>query len=104
MIGSLAAVGLHAGGNDGRYLWVRNIRELAEQTLEIGRLLQDSGVELVMQMDNSPVQDLKSTVALGEWPRPIPVNGRAALLVEKDDGGSANWKVVAKETLKAYRP
>jgi hypothetical protein len=104
VIGALAAVGLHAGGNDGRYLWVRNIRELADQTLELAQLLQDTGVDLVMQMDNSPVQDLKSTVALGHWPRPIPINGRAALLVEEDDGGIANWKVVPKEVLKAYRP
>ncbi|MEJ2760259.1 MAG: ABC transporter substrate-binding protein [Gammaproteobacteria bacterium] len=103
-IGALAAVGLHAGGNDGRFLWVRNIRELADQTVGLAELLENSGVDMVMLLDNSPVNDLQSTVALGHWPRPIPVNGRAALLVEKDDGGNANWKVVAKETIKAYRP
>lgn len=103
-IGALAAVGLHAGGNDGRFLWVRNIRELADQTVGLAELLENTGVDLVIRLDNSPVNDLKSTVALGHWPRPVPVDGRAALLVEEDNGGIANWKVVAKETIKAYRP
>lgn len=104
VIGALAAVALHASGNDGRYLWVRNIRELTDQTVTVADLLEKTGVEIVMQMDNSPVNDLTSTVALGHWPRPVPVDGRAALLVEANNGADANWKVVAKETVKAYRP
>jgi len=104
VIGALAAVALHAAGNDGRFLWVRNIRELADETVAVAELLENTGVEIVMQMDNSPVNDLKSTVALGHWPRPVPVDGRAALLVEDNNGADANWKVVAKEAIKAYRP
>lgn len=105
VVGALAAVGLHSTGNDGRYIWVEGIRELAEQTLTLRELFETTGIEVVAERDGGEIRDCETTVALGEWPRPIPVDGKATLLVEKNiNGAAAHWKVVDKAFIKSYRP
>ncbi|MBI2994080.1 MAG: hypothetical protein HYY48_07895 [Gammaproteobacteria bacterium] len=103
-IGALAAVGLHSFGDDGRYLWVRGIRELEDCTLALGELLEQTGVDAVTTMDGDSLSDRGTSIRLGSWPRPVRVSGKAVLLVERGNGADAHWQVVGKETIKAFRP
>jgi len=103
-IGALAAVGLHSFGDDGRYLWVRGIRDLEDRTLALGELLKQTGVDAVTTMDGDSLADRGANINLGSWPRPVRVSGKAILLVEKFNGAYAHWQVVSKETIKAFRP
>ena len=104
MIGALAAVGLHSTGDDGRYIWVRGIRERKGETLTLAELIKTTGVQIVVTLDGTPINDLETTLDLGPWPRPVRMNGRATLLVEKNNGGDTDWKVLDKETIKSFRP
>lgn len=50
VIGSLAAVGLRAGGNDGRLLWTRNLRETTGD-FPISEFIRLTGIDRVVEMD-----------------------------------------------------
>ena len=103
VIGALAAVGLRCGGADGRFIWVRGIRELAGRTLPLARLLRATGIERLETREGLPVTDADSTIALGDWPRPILRLHRAVLLVENcNDLSNADWRVVAKDYIKQF--
>lgn len=103
VIGALAAVGLRCGGDDGRFIWVRGIRELARATLSLGRLLEATGVDRLETREGVAVTDAGSTVALGDWPRPVLRFHRAVLLVENgNDLSNADWRVVPKDYIKQF--
>lgn len=102
-IGALAAVGLHSLGDDGRYIWVRGIRDLCERTLSLEELRSLTGVDVVMTPDGVKVSEPSDLIYLGPWPRPVRQGGRATLLVEKRDGRDGCWSVVDKQTIKSYR-
>jgi hypothetical protein len=96
VIGALAAVGLRAGGEDGRFLWLPGLRELSGQApLE---QLRAVGIEAVLTLEGNPVQE---PVEVGDWPRPLLKGGRAILLVEevRVDGKSI-WRTLPKEVVK----
>jgi hypothetical protein len=99
MIGALAAVGLRAAGEDGRFVWVSGIREHAGGRFSLEKLLQVTGVERVETMDGRLIDDMSETVDLGPWPRPIVRGGRAVLLV---DDKVCNWRVVDRAVIKQY--
>lgn len=102
-IGALAAVGLHSAGDDGRYIWVRGIRDLEEQTLSRDDLARMTGIERVCTVAGMEIDDPAQKIYLGSWPRPVRDAGRATLLVEKHHGENAHWKVLDKQAIKAFR-
>lgn len=100
VIGALAGVGLCWAGNDGRYLWVRGLRELSG-TYTVAALQRAAGVEVVCDQQGHPVP-LAAQVDVGPWPRPILSDGKAVLLVEEvDHHDRSHWRVLAKDTIKA---
>ena len=98
VIGSLAAVGLRAAGDDGRFLWLPGIRDLTG-AYPAGELLRQTGIEAFHTLDGAEIP-LGDTVDLGVWCRPILRGGRAVLLLEPADGRPGCWRVAAKETIK----
>lgn len=99
LIGSLAALGLHAQGNDGRLLWLRGIRELAGRTLRADALHHQLGVQAQTVDGARPAAH--DDIDLGDWPRAIYRGHLPVLLVENNDGPSASpWRCVARELVK----
>jgi hypothetical protein len=101
VIGSLAAVGLHVAGNDGRFLWLRGLRELAGiYSVEQLQGLVEFGS--VQTETNEQMPALNETVDVGDWVRPILRHGQAVLLVERnaDEQQHSHWRVVARERIK----
>jgi hypothetical protein len=103
-IGAWAAIGLHSSGDDGRYLWLRGIRELEEEVVSVSDLRKMTGIELLRTLNGVVVSDPEQIISLGPWPRPVRDAGRATLLVEKYHGSDADWKVLDKDAIKAFRP
>lgn len=104
IIGALAGVGLHAQGDDGRYIWVRHIRELDDSCITIRELLDTTGIDRVVVVDGPDVtaQD-RARVALGRWARPVRIGGHAVLLVERNTDESADFVVAAKQRIKDFQ-
>ncbi|MCC7410036.1 MAG: hypothetical protein IT495_00170 [Gammaproteobacteria bacterium] len=104
VIGALAAVGLHEAGDDGRYIWVRGLRELAHTRLRVAEVLACTGVERLATPAGETPAGGDEQVDLGPWPRPVRIGGRAVLLIERSANDDAVWQVLAKEHIKAFRP
>ena len=79
VIGALAAVGLAAGGEDGRYLLVGSTRDLAG--LQPVSALLAAGIAAVMTLDGLPVRD---GLVLAEKMRPARRGSQPVLYVEWD--------------------
>jgi hypothetical protein len=83
VIGSLAAVGLRAGGNDGRLLWSRNLRETTGD-FRISEFLELVDVDRVVEKDLF-MPDPESVIRITEWCRPVMIGGKITLIAEKNE-------------------
>lgn len=79
VIGALAAVGLAASGDDGRYVLVGRSRELRGE-LTVPQIL-GAGIVAVQTLDGQPVRD--GLIAVDRL-RPARRNGRPVLVVERE--------------------
>jgi hypothetical protein len=95
VIGALAAVGLRAGGKDGRFLWLPGLRTLSGSytPLELHRV---AAIDRVTTLDGVTIPD-QSVVQIGEWVRPVLHEQLAILYVE--EAGEHVWRVISKENI-----
>ncbi len=102
IIGAMAAVGLRASENDGRFIWLKgekNLREL-EGIYLICKLKEISGIERVITKDGTPVPN-ENRLFVGDWVRPVLKNNNKLLIVEEvKNYEKYEWKVVTKEFIK----
>lgn len=95
MIGALAAIGLHRGGNDGRFVWLPGLQEL-EGKRSVGDILERFAIDRICSLEEVELP-VAEVVELGEWARPVLRNGQATLYVEQTKRG---WAVLEKERIK----
>jgi hypothetical protein len=100
VIGSLAAAGLRAAGNDGRILWLKNLRELKGvyyisdlyQLLSVDRITDKNGKSLPAHLQ----------IDVGEWCRPVLMNQKITLIAEeKGNDGQSKWTIASKDYIKS---
>ena len=87
VIGSLAAVGLRIGGNDGRFVGLDGIRDVGGQ-LPVGEVLARTGIVSVVEEatgDRLPAGDV---IDLGDWVRPRLIDGQPILVAR---GKGERW-------------
>lgn len=82
VIGALAAVGLRIDGNDGRYVGLVGIREVAG-VVRVAEILERTGVEAVVDEAGNSL-GASADVDLGNWVRPRLVDGRPVLVASHD--------------------
>ncbi len=101
IIGSLAAIGLRADGNDGRYLMLNNfeIRDL-NGIYSATHLKQIFPQLAIFDVKNNIFVAENSKIFLGEWMRPVLRNGLAVLIVESVDNKEYSYKAKDKEYIK----
>jgi hypothetical protein len=97
IIGALAAVGLRASGDDGRFLWLKGIREISG-VYTVEQLRQAIPIDAVQTIEGAEIPQ-SDQVELGPWIRPLLKAGRAVLLVEPGHE-SHLWRVVDKDRVK----
>ncbi len=100
VIGSLAAVGLRKEGNDGRILWLRNLRETTG-IFSAAEICENLSVEKIQTIDYQDV-DEKSLILLTEWTRPVMRDEKVTLIVQNSDNNEKYQYIVAsKEFIKS---
>ncbi|MGC9356408.1 MAG: ABC transporter substrate-binding protein [Anaerolineae bacterium] len=101
VIGALAAVGLSASGNDGRFIWAQGLRELdGIHTAE--DLLSATGIEVIQDREGVPVPK-NARINVEPWPRPVLLRGQAVLLVERSPTSTPyEWQLLPKEIIRRY--
>ncbi len=98
VIGALAAVGLRAGGDDGRFLWLPGLREL-EGVHTVDALGSLAGIAAVETIAGALV-DGADRIDVGPWARPLLKGGRPVLLVEEADHVASDWRTAPKDLVK----
>jgi hypothetical protein len=100
IIGSLAAVGLRAGGNDGRLLWSRNLRETTGD-FQIGEFLKLVDIDRVVEKDLVE-PDHSSVVRITDWCRPVMIGGKITLILEKSETSESHaYQSASKSFIKS---
>ena len=98
-IGAVAGIGLHASGNDGRYIWLPQLREL-KGTYRAHDLERKFSIEVETAKGEKLPPNAR--LRMVDWLRPIMRRGRAILLAEQEDhNGENRWRVADKQTVKA---
>ncbi len=97
VIGSLAGISLRKGGNDGRYLWLRGMRELSGIYTAI-EIKENADIDIICDSNTNPV-DENDTIDTGTWLRPVLKNGRSTLYLQESNNGT-KWRIMAKEIIK----
>ncbi len=101
IIGALAAVGLRKSGNDGIFIWSSNVRELTG-IHTASWIKRETGIEEVLSSSLKKVND-DDLIDVGPWPRPVLLNGRVTLLVDRVlEEDSVEWRVAPKEYIKKF--
>jgi hypothetical protein len=86
VIGALAAVGLTAEGNAGRFLELAGgLRGFGEHVP--ASAFRERGISLLSVSRNGDVVPAEAQIATGDWVRPRLVAGRPVLLVQQTDDG-----------------
>ncbi len=103
VIGALAATGLHATGSDGRFLWLRNLRALANQVRDVHYLQRQCGLRMLSAALKREVPEPHALVTLGAWPRAVFLDHQPTLLVEEThESGVDRWRVASREFIKQF--
>ena len=100
IIGSLAAVGLRKEGNDGRLLWMLNLRE-TKGIFTVSEVFNLLGIDSIVDMNWQPV-NIESTVELGDWSRPVMHQNKIKLILQKNNSNEEpNYSSAPKEFIKS---
>jgi len=109
VIGALSATGLHATRDDGRFLWMRGVRDLAPGHYPLGQLRALTDIDAFLTVAGADVVDDTDTILITEWARPVYTGGRAVLFLEEETDeqsgertGAGRWRVAAKDFIKRY--
>jgi len=104
IIGALAAVGLRAGGNDGRFIWLnskKNLRDIEHDIHKVEDLIKNAGIDMVQPIEKDVVNPSEK-VYLNNWARPVLRDNNSVLLIEKTiNNNSYDWKCATKEFVKS---
>jgi hypothetical protein len=98
VIGALAGIGLHAGGDDGRFLWLPHLREMSG-VFSAGDLRTQLGLDRI-ETEGGEVPESSHRVDVGDWARPLPKKGSVVLYVERADRSDCEWQVIPKMRIK----
>jgi hypothetical protein len=100
IIGSLAAVGLRYTGNDGRFLWLKNLRE-TKGVFQSKELLSLIEMDTICDILGNTVHP-EAQIHTGEWLRPVMKNKKIVVFVEKSiNPNEYEWQFVSKDYIKS---
>jgi hypothetical protein len=89
VIGAVAAVGLRASGDDGRFIGLDGIRELGG-IVSVGEIKRKTAISSIVSPDSAELAD-DATVDTQDWLRPRLIRGRAVLMTEPHPRIPGGW-------------
>jgi len=93
VIGALGAVGLRGGGNDGRFIGLKGIRDVG-RVLTVGEILEKTGVDIVATADRAPLPP-DTVIDTFNWLRSVNIGHEKVYIVEPLPDG--RYKPVGKD-------
>lgn len=104
VIGAIAAVGLRAGGNDGRFIWLsgkKELREIVPGSYTVRQLLEILHIEEISTLQGEKPR-AADRVRVDEWLRPVLKHHKGVIIIEKSENNNGyEWKLSPKEIIRA---
>lgn len=106
IIGAMAAVGLRKGGFDGRFIWLRQqkeLRDLVPGYYRPSELKEIYGIQqILIRLEKQFLGD--GEILVHDWFRPVLKHHKATLIIEKffDGEGKTRWKVAKKKYINSH--
>ncbi|OBA82339.1 hypothetical protein A9W99_11400 [Mycobacterium sp. 1164966.3] len=103
VLGALAAVGLHLSGNDGLFITLPGLEDLPTHAT-----IEAVYAHTPIDVARDPLHRRPSTgelIELGDWVRPVLLDGRAVLLLEpprQQANGRLSWRTAPRAVVKQY--
>jgi hypothetical protein len=97
IIGALASVGLRAGGNDGRYVQLRGIKDIKGQ-VSVGEILKTTAIVGIVDEEGNPVANTE-IIDSHDWVKPNVINGKPVLRIRLNNSRTAGriWETVEQK-------
>jgi len=104
IIGALAAVGLRAAGQDGRFLWLRGIRELEPGYYTLSALKSLTDIQCFSAVGADAAEVLEGDRIDIWWSlRPVMIENKSTLLLERQhERKNCEWRSAPKELVRQY--
>lgn len=104
VIGALAAVGLRAAGQDGRFLWLRGIRELEPGQYTLSALKSLTSIQRFSAIGADTAEILDGDRIDVWWSlRPVMIENKSTLLLESQhERQDCKWRSAPKELVRQY--
>jgi len=100
LIGALAAVGLRKAGNDGRLLWMKNLRVISG-IFTVNELYNLLEIDKIADLNGVAIEPL-AKVFVSDWCRPVHKNYEITLFVEEEKNNEQyEWRIASKEFIKS---
>ena len=105
IIGALAAIGLRISGNDGRFIWLKGVKELRELKPEI---FLASELKRLLSLDSiGTFEDIQANdnerILGSDWIRPVIKDNKTILIVEKSKNNiNYEWEVASKDFIRKH--
>jgi len=102
IIGSLAAIGLRKGGNDGRFIWLKG-----KELREINGIYTKQELKKILRIDDVITEKFdiinsNENILIGDWIRPVLKQNKIYIFVEKEiTNGKYSWKVKSKDFIRS---
>ncbi|MGB6209907.1 hypothetical protein [Mycobacterium sp.] len=103
VLGALAAVGLHLSGDDGLFITLPGIDELPTEAT-IDDLRSRTAIDIARDATHRQPGP-REVIELGDWVRPVLLEGRAVLLLEsprEQPDGSRTWRTAPRSIVKQH--
>jgi hypothetical protein len=101
IIGALAAVALRSTGNDGRFVWLRGLRNLRSGIYSAWELSRMIDIDNIASFEGVLAEDA-DYIFVSDWVRPILKNHKKTLLVEEvSNYGKYTWETVSKHFIRS---
>ncbi len=104
IIGALAAIGLRASGQDGRFIWLnsrKNLRDIEDGIHSVAYLHKHAGIDDVRDIEGKSISQ-SDKVYLNEWARPVLQHNKSVLLLERIlNNNDYEWRCASKEYVKS---
>jgi len=97
IIGALASVGLRAGGNGGRYVQLRGIRDIKGQ-VSVGEILKTTAIAAIVDEEGNPVGNTE-IIDSHDWIKPNVTNGKPVLRIRVSNIGPVTriWETIEQK-------
>lgn len=102
VIGALAGCGLRASARDGRFVWVTGVRRMCG-VFDADTILRTTGIQEIRGLNGERISGA-ARIETSPWPRPVMLDGRAVLLVERASKTETGheWNLAPKDIIKSY--